>query len=54
MENRTKNVQVAFRLTDEVAKEFKSVCARNGTPLQFVLERAVKQFLEKERNKKPE
>ena len=54
MEKRTKTAQVVFRLTEDLAREFKSLCALKGTSLQFVLERAVKEFVEKERNKKPE
>lgn len=46
---REKNSQIAFRLTEELAREFKSLCALKGTTLQFVLERAVKEFVEREK-----
>lgn len=49
----TKTSQICVRLTDELAREFKAFCALQGTPLQFVLERFVKQFVEEKRKEKP-
>jgi predicted transcriptional regulator len=48
---REKNTQISFRLTEELAREFKSLCALKGTSLQFILERAVKEFVAKEKEK---
>jgi hypothetical protein len=45
---REKNIQVVCRLTEELARKFKIACASKGTTIQFVLERAVKEFVGKE------
>ena len=52
MAKREKDAQVMFRLTEDVARKFKSECALRGTSIQAVLEQAVKEFLAQE--EKPE
>ena len=46
---REKSTQVSVRLTEELAREFKALCALKGTTLQFILEQAVKEFVAKEK-----
>jgi len=44
-----KMVQMSFRVFDSVAREFKALCAMNGTSQQAVLEHAVKNYIEKKK-----
>lgn len=46
--------QIAFRLNDALARQFKSECALRGETLQVVLNRAVEEYVkhdEKAKNK---
>ena len=47
MEKRVKSSQIIFRLTDSEAKKFKAQCVLEGTSIQVVLEQAVKDFMNK-------
>ena len=48
---REKNTLVAFRLTEERAREFKAQCVLRGTSIQAVLEQAVNSFMDLVNNK---
>ena len=54
MGERTKGAQVTFHLTQEKARKFKALCALRGHSLQFVLERAVDEFIAKVEEEKSE
>jgi predicted DNA-binding protein len=41
-----KTVQMSFRISDQLVRRFKSACALNGMKQQFVLEQAVKKYVE--------
>ena len=51
---RTKEAQLGFRLKEDKAKKFKALCALKGHSIQFVLERAVDEFITKVENEKSE
>ena len=54
MSSRTKEAQIGFRLADDVAREFKVLCAMRGIPMQLILEKAVKDFIAQEKKSNPE
>lgn len=43
--------QLSFRLPEELAREFKVACASRGTTLRFVLEQAVRRYVEQSKEK---
>jgi predicted transcriptional regulator len=44
---RKKNVQLIVRVTEEIARRFEEARAKTGTSIQFVLEKAIKEYIEK-------
>ena len=46
-----KVVAVGFRLSEKLAREFKTMCVSRGTTIQFVLTKAVEEYLAKEKEK---
>ena len=45
MAKRTKSAALNVHVTPEIAKEFKVLLAQNGQTAQFILERAVKEYI---------
>ncbi|MBQ3396328.1 MAG: hypothetical protein IJG34_06380 [Synergistaceae bacterium] len=45
---------MGFRISEALSKEFKSVCALQGTTVKDVLTNAIKEYLAKVRIKKPD
>ena len=46
---------IGFRVSEQLARDFKSMCAARGTTIQSVLTRAMEEYLAREReNEKPE
>ena len=51
MEKQAKEIKLMFRVTDEVAREFKAQCVLEGTSIQDVLEQAVESFMKSVKEK---
>lgn len=46
MAKRTKSAALNVHVTPEIAKEFKVLLAQNGQTAQFILERAIKEYIQ--------
>ncbi|MBQ8691614.1 MAG: hypothetical protein IJ520_00520 [Synergistaceae bacterium] len=51
MGKRIKGSQMAFRMTEAEARQFKALCVLKGTSIQAVLEQAAKDFMKKANEK---
>lgn len=46
MVERTKNADIHIRVKPEIAREFRVILAKNGQSAQFILERAIKEYIQ--------